>query len=608
MPGIFGILDLGHNLSPKDDRESAFRKMAKALQHHQEDRFEQAYLMDSRLMIGRIGLPGQTASPWPGQPDESESGIHLFVSGPILDRDSDESLRQLPDSTTLRAWRGFFSALLIDPVERTTILLVDRTASNPIYFVQTRDYLLFAPEVKALTVSSLVDKAIDMEAFATFMAQGYLLSDQTLFRSVRRLRGGELLKVKNGTVARETYWRYSPGSISDGASETELERELGHLLNASAQKHLGEPGKTVIFLSGGVDSRGILGAALAQVHGDGRRLNTVSWGASQGTQDSDVSVAASIARHLNTNHRFLQRKVSDYHEYFKRVNYLIDGISDVPAFHPYEHQLMVELRSAGYQRVLRGDEVFGLRSFSASSIEGASVIAYMQRLRGVHGLETAIRPTQYKALCEASDSAIEKALAEARDLTPNQAKDFFYFAHRLQSYLQSGSYFRQVELDQRNVLLDDSILDFMAKVPDSLRIDKMLFREVVKHQYPDLARFPYAKRYNFEDWWKLLVTESPVREFALEELNDRSSGIWEFLDPEALMKILEGLGKGFGVRSLLAQWVDPKALARRTLTFFAPGLVSYVRSTRRARPVVHLESEKIIMRALVLKNWHDTFV
>jgi len=576
--------------------------MAQALQHHQEDRFEESCLVDSRLMIGRIGLSGQAAPPWPGQLNESESGIHLFVSGPTLDRDSDESLRQLPDSTTLRAWRGFFSALLIDPVERTIILLVDRTASNPIYYVQTRDHLLFAPEVKALIASPLIDKAIDMEAFATFMAQGYLLSDQTLFKSVRRLRGGELLRVKNGAVARETYWRYSPGSASDGASETELERELGQLLNAAAQKHLGEPGKTVIFLSGGVDSRGILGASLAQVHGDGRRLNTVSWGASQGTHDSDVAVAASLARHLNTNHRFLQRKISDYREYFNRVNYLIDGLSDVPAFHPYEHQLMVELRSAGYQRVLRGDEVFGLRSFSASSIEGAATIAYMQRLRRVRGLETAIRPTQYEALCEASDSAIEKALAEASDLTPNQAKDFFYFTHRLQYYLQSGSYFRQIELDQRNVLLDDSILDFMAKVPDSLRIDKMLFRDVVKQQYPDLARFPYAKRYNFENWWKLLAMDSPVREFVLEELNDRSSGIWEFLDPGALM------GKGFGIRSLLSQWVNPKALVKQSLLMFAPNLLSQIRSKRRARPEINLGAEKIILRSLVLKNWYDTFV
>lgn len=607
MPGLFGILDLGRDSSSKEGRENAFRKMAEKLQYHPDDRLEQAYLADLNIMIGRIGLPGHNSHPWPSHLDRPESGVHLFVAGPILEREGDESLQQLPTSAALCTWRGFFSAVLTDPVRRTTVLMVDRKASNPIYYAQTKEQLLFAPELKALVASLLIDKTIDREAFATFLAQGYLISDQTWFSSVRRLQGGELLRVENGSVVKQTYWRFSPGSDSDGASQADLERELGELLNTSARKHIGEPEKTVIFLSGGVDSRGILGGALTHVGGDGRKLNTVSWGASQGPADSDVAVAASIARSLNTNHRFLQRKVSDYREHFRRVNYLIDGLSDVAAFHPYEYQLMVELRSFGYQRVLRGDEVFGLRSFSASTIEGASVIAYMQRLRGVQGLDAVIQPTQYEALCEASDNAIEKALADARDLTPNQAKDFFYFAHRLQYYLQSGSYFRQIEFDQRNVLLDDAILDFMAKVPDSLRIDKMLFRKVVNQQYSNLARFPYAKRYNFEDWQRLLVTESPVREYALEELNDGSSGIWEFLDPGALTKILEDLGKGFGIRSLLSQWVNPKALVKRSLLMFAPNLLSRIRSERRARPEIHLAAEKIIMRSLVLKNWYDTF-
>jgi len=608
MPGLFGILSLKPNSTSGEENRIIFTKMADTLRHHGDDRLEQAYVTGSNLLIGRIGLAHQDSISWPNYPYGEETGVRMFVSGPLLERETDGPISRVPENTAFRHWHGFFSAVLAEPTRGTTLLMVDRRASMPIYYVQIRDQLLFAPEVKALLASPFFKKEIDLGAFATFLAQGFLLGDQTLFKSARRLRGGELLRVENGRVVKETYWRFLPGSVPSDASQADLECELGQLLNAAAGKHMGEPEKTIIFLSGGVDSRGILGGALTNVQGHGEKLNTVCWGESQGAKDSDVAIAALMARHLNTKHRFMQRKITNFRENFRHVNYLIDGLSDIAAFHPHEYQIMAELRNSGIERVLRGDEVFGLKYFSASTIEGASTVAYLSRLRSVQRLAPVIRETHYNEFCEASDAAVERALSEARDLSPNQAKDFFYFNHRLQCYLQTASYYKQIEMDHRNILLDDQILNFLAKVPDSLRVDKMLFRQVVIREYPLLAQFPYAKQGNLEDWPKLLSTDSPVREYALEELRDRTSGIWEFLDPDALTKVIGTLGKGFGFHSILAQRLNPKSLVRESLMIFAPRLLAQIRSQRRARPVVRLGVDKIIMRSLVLKNWYDTFV
>ena len=607
MPGLFGILDLNPKSTSEEEGKIIFTKMADALRHHEEDRLEQASITASNLLVGRVGLPKQNPLEWPIRLDGKESGIHLFVSGPLLEREPNVPINKMPENSALCHWRGFFSAVLTEPGHGTTLLIVDRRASFPIYYAQIKDRLLFAPEVKVLLASLLVNREIDSEAFATFLAQGYLLGDQTLFRSVRRLQGGELLRIESGRLVKEKYWRYSPGSVPDGASQADLEHELGQLLKTATQKHMGEPDKTIIFLSGGVDSRGILGGVLASVQGNGTKLNTVTWGASQGNKDSDVAVAALIARYLNTNHKFIQRKITDYRENFTRVNYLMDGLSDISAFHPHEYQIMVELRNWGFERVLRGDEVFGW-SLSASSTEGAFALAKLRRLRDMQGLASVIRETHYGELCDASDAAVEKALFEARDLSPNQAKDFFYFTHRLQCYLQTASYYKQIELDQRNVLLDDAILDFLAKVPDPMRIDKMLYRKMVLHEYPHLAQFPFAKRNNLEDWLILLAAETPVRDYALEELNDRSSGIWEFLDSVALTKIIEALGKKGRHKSVLAQWINPKSLVKQSLKMLAPGLLAKAKARKRARPVIYLSADKIVMRALVLKNWYDTFI
>lgn len=584
-----------------------FAKMAMILRHHDDDRLEQSGTSESKLLVGRIGLPYQNPVAWPVDPVIDGLPIRTFVSGPLLEGGPNSVDDKLPDGVGLCRWRGFFSAVIIDPQRGATLIVTDRRASVPIFFVQTERWLLFAPEVKALLVASSVQKDVDGGALATFLAQGYLLGSQTLFRSIRRLRGGELLRVENGRVSKEVYWRFAPGSAIDGTSNSDLERELGQLIGAAAGQHLGDPAKTIIFLSGGTDSRGILGGALATINGHGERLNTVSWGVGPGPDDSDVAVAAQIARGVGTNHRFVKREIANYRENFTRVNSLVDGLSEIAAFHACEYQIMVDLRAAGFERVLRGDEVFGW-SFPASTTEGALALVYLRRLRDALGVAPVIRAEHYKPLSEASNAAIEEVLSEVRDLPPNQAKDYFYFAHRLQCFLHTASYYRQVELDQRNVLLDEPILSFMIRVPERLRINKRLYRNAVARKYPNLARFPFAKRGNLEDWTRLLAAKTPVRAYAVEELSERSSGIWEFLDPVALMNIVEALGRGAGKLLGASPRSRLKSLTKQTLQATAPRLLAWVQTGRHARPAVQLEPDKIVMRSLVLKHWYDSFV
>jgi asparagine synthase (glutamine-hydrolysing) len=235
MPGLFGILDLNPKSILEEDGKIIFTKMADALRHHGEDRLEQTYIPSSNLLIGRVGLPKQNPLGWPFHSDGKESGIDIFVSGPLIEREPNEPINSMPANTAFRRWSGFFSAVITDPLHGITLFVVDHKASFPIFYAQTKDQLLFAPEVKALLASLLVNREINPGAFATFLAQGYLLGDQTLFNSVRRLQGGELLRVENGRVVKETYWRYSPGSVPDGTSQADLEHDLGQLLTAATK-------------------------------------------------------------------------------------------------------------------------------------------------------------------------------------------------------------------------------------------------------------------------------------------------------------------------------------------------------------------------------------
>ena len=106
------------------------------------------------------------------------------------------------------------------------------------------------------------------------------------------------------------------------------------------------------------------------------------------------------------------------------------------------------------------------------------------------------------------------------------------------------SYWKLIELDYRNPFLDESILGFMKRVPERLRLDKALYRQALARKYPALVQFPFAQLANNVKWETLLTTDSPIRAYALKEFADSSSGVWEYLDPDALAAMLRAPEKG----------------------------------------------------------------
>jgi hypothetical protein len=263
------------------------------------------------------------------------------------------------------------------------------------------------------------------------------------------------------------------------------------------------------------------------------------------------------------------------------------------------------LSEDGFLRVLRGDEVFGWR-IRVYSMSGALAEVGLRRLKGLQRIAEYTHPNVYRELCDASDEAINSALKPVLDLEPNDAKDHLYFAHRLQGYLNTAAYFKQLLLDHRNVLLDESLLDFLAMVPTRLRIDKLLYRRAMARKYPALWKFDVARRNNLEDWSRLLVEETQVRRFALQQLDDEKSGIWDYFDPRALRRVLDSLTPGNTERQTIGVgWRNRRATLKKALFSIAPPIAALIRAQNVSR---RLEPNKALMRVLVLKHWHDTFV
>src|SRR6185437_4657198 len=126
----------------------------------------------------------------------------------------------------------------------------------------------------------------------------------------------------------------------------------------------------------------------------------------------------------------------------------------------------------------------------------------------------ALRPPAGARFAAAAEAALAEATRPLDGAHPDDAKDLFYFRHRLQGYLGPAAYLKQVVLDHRAPLLDEALLDFNARVPAELRANKLLFCRASARLASAASALPLARHGSLEDWGLLLACRSPVRHHA----------------------------------------------------------------------------------------------
>jgi asparagine synthetase B (glutamine-hydrolysing) len=610
MPGLFGLISLSPRTDFREYAEAVLEKMAGPLMHSDDYALNTFVGRDLGLAIGRVHHPSFNNMSWPRQQAAEIPNVTIFIHGFLFGEqgvlpqtDFFDSLTQPDAKTLLSRFSGSYSLVAATAGGRSVVVSVDRKASQPIYYARQEDCILFAPEVKAILPLLCHRPELDTEAAATLLASGHVLTNHTLISSIKRLPGGCFLEIRSGRMRVGSYWCFRPGSTVDHTSEEELREELARLINEAVKKNFENPAKTIIFLSGGVDSRAILGGALAIVGGDGNRINTASWGLQKDIPGSDATVAEMLSKKLRLRHSFFRRELTDYGRNFEETNYLVDGLSDVAAFHPYEFTIMKRIKGMGFDRALRGDETFGWQGRVYNCTQAKAEV-------GIRSLETLnlysklLQPRYFRMWCEASAAAIAPLDSEIQGMEANDAKDYLYYTQRLQCYLNIAAYYKQVVLDHRNPLLDDSTLEFLARVPWRLRIDKRLYRETVQTACPSLWTVPIIGKSRLENWTKELAAPSALQEYVKQQLTDANSEIWEYFDQPALMNLFESI-RAHGERAPKSQaraWL--RDISRKTLILVAPRAASQIRSSRTQSMVAPYEA---LFRFLVLKNWHDRY-
>ncbi len=247
---------------------------------------------------------------------------------------------------------GMFAFAVHDSRRRKLLLVRDHVGIKPLFYAFTPRYLVWGSEIKALLASGLLDRELNMNGLAQFLAWEYVPGRETLFSSIHKLEAGHLLEVDLDHPRCEPtqYWDLPPSDESSSLKAEDWEEAIDAKLRECVTRQLVSDVPLGAFLSGGVDSSLVVSAMgparTFSIGFDERSYNELRW-------------ARKVADHLRTDHKDEIVK-PDVVDLFQRLmKFLDDPIGDFSIFPTY---LVSRLARRDVTVVLSGDggdELFG---------------------------------------------------------------------------------------------------------------------------------------------------------------------------------------------------------------------------------------------------------
>ena len=251
---------------------------------------------------------------------------------------------------------GMYALALYDEPAHRLLLVRDRLGVKPLYWSRLAGGgLLFASEIKGLFASGLVSPAIDEGAVSAYLAHGYVPAPATLYKGVRKLPPGHMLRMEgDGTMAVSPYWR--PTMATDPPTHPEdVKAHLLALLRDSMRLQLRSDVPVGALLSGGIDS-GLMVALAAELASQPVNTFTVRF---EGAAADETPLAALVAQRHGTRHTVIDLPAATVADHLPHLAWFCDEpLNDAALLPNYlierelGHHVTVALNGTG------GDELF----------------------------------------------------------------------------------------------------------------------------------------------------------------------------------------------------------------------------------------------------------
>jgi asparagine synthase (glutamine-hydrolysing) len=219
-------------------------------------------------------------------------------------------------------FNGMFAIAIYDRVEKELTLIRDRMGIKPVYYYHDGDNFFFASELKVIkALRPAIALTVDELAVSDYFHLGYIPQPRSIYREVKKMPSGTVLKVKKGNVESKAYWKlndkFQPETLKNFS---QAKARLKELVISSVRYRMISDVPFGTFLSGGIDSSLVTAAAQSISE---KPVSTFSIGFNENKYNESIH-AEKVARHLGTNHHPFTVTHHDAMELFDKLDSIYD--------------------------------------------------------------------------------------------------------------------------------------------------------------------------------------------------------------------------------------------------------------------------------------------
>jgi asparagine synthase (glutamine-hydrolysing) len=192
---------------------------------------------------------------------------------------------------------GMFAIAIWDSERERLVLARDRFGKKPLFYWASGASFAFASELQALMLVPGLRRDLDPEALGDYLGYMAIPAPRTIYRDVRKLPPAHVLVADRQGCRLGRYWSlsYEPKLR---ITETDAAEQVRTLLEAAVRKRLVGEVPLGAFLSGGVDSGGVV-ALMARL--TNRPVKTFSIGFEESRYD-ELPAAKQVAEAFGCEH------------------------------------------------------------------------------------------------------------------------------------------------------------------------------------------------------------------------------------------------------------------------------------------------------------------
>jgi len=431
---------------------------------------------------------------------------------------------------------GSFLLCILDKNKNNVFVITDRLNSKTAFLYRSADGTYISTSLRFLPT-----RKVDPAGCALYLTNTFIFGNRTVLRDVNTLQRASVYSLSLHDLQVTHYWDYTLSGSAVNLTSDQAIAQLSGLMRTATRRRVPAKGNVFVSLSGGIDSRAVLGLLLEEVPKD--RLIAFSYG---DPSDEDVSVAKQVASASGVHHEYV-RFGGDLLATIKRNGELCEG--KLPF---YTHGVDGICQLADRFDI---DDVLFVADLSVQ--RGIANFRNLDEVlsRGIQiHLPIAI-PSYYSCgdhrasvIRETLESDLEELKQRCAHLTHIQdLHDFLFVDQRTANMLLPWRQFHAGRfITVVNALLDSDILDFNRSLARVHRLDKSLHRAATQSMFPKLCAIKFGKTGVSNEYaHHLLWTQ---RAEILDWLASTDSALDELLPPDlvqiAFIDATEAIGLG----------------------------------------------------------------